>query len=406
MNRKYIFITFSIVEVGGSQIYVDKKKSALESCGWEVYVFSANQGHIIIDGLRDCEKYIDFRYGAPPVSFSKKTRHRIVNNLIDTIGMAEEMIIESHSGIMGMWGELLAEKLHATHLLYSIEEKCTSLNASHLKFLQFKWEQKALAGITPTVLKHFFESQGIIIKEEQSYCLRAYGNSSLEDVPTAIQMPSGLETIGLMGRLEKAFMYPTALSIAEYINNRQDRRFNVLVVGGGSKADINKIQSCFKGLTNCNLIMTGHLFPVPDALVSQVSVMVSSSGSCSLSRRVGVPTISIDGNDLKPIGVLGYTTNQILFRKEERPVELADLLDDILEEKIYKKEIKPFEPLKPDYTSHKQFVDGINMNMGSYDIDTITIPSTYIIKMRLKRMLRRLVGYKRYEQLSKMKVNV
>lgn len=400
--KKYIFITFSIVEVGGSQIYVDKKRAALESDGWEVYVLSANQGHVIIDGLRADEKYIDFRYGAPPVSFSKKTRHKIVDDLIDAIGKTDEIIVESHSDILGMWGEIIAEKLNAIHLLYIIEEKCTALSASHLMFLRFKWEQKALAGITPTVIKKFFSAQGVEIKDEQSYCLRAYGNSPLEDVPTTIRVPFESETIGLMGRVEKAFMFPTALSIADYIKNHPNKQYNVLIIGGGSKFDIIRIQSCFKGLDNCNLIMPGHLFPVPYALLTQVSVMVSSSGSCGLSQRVGVPTISIDGNDLKPIGVLGYTTNQSLFRKDEQPIELANLFDEILERKIYKKEVKPFEPLKLDYTPHMQFVNGINNDTGYYDIDSITIPLKDIVKMRLKRILRRFVGYKRYERLAKL----
>lgn len=403
--KKYVFITFSIVEVGGSQVYVNKKRASLEADGWQVTVFSADQGELMIDELKKYEPLINFRYGYSPISFSGSKRYGIVKKMAEQVGGgADEIIIESHSGIFGLWGEMLARELKATHLLYCIEEKCIAFSQSHFRFLKFKWSQHALAGISPIVIKNLFFNNGEEIDEDQSYYLVAFGNNPLEDVQTHVKLPAMDENICLMGRLEKAFMYPTAQIIAEYVKDHSKKNYNVLIIGGSTKLIYSsKISALFKGIENCNLNMTGNMFPIPYSLLKQMSVLVSSAGCCRLGQSVGIPTISIDAQDLKPIGVLGYTTNQSIFRNDEPVVDLSDLLDEILEEKKYKKEIKPFEPSIPDYSIHYEFVKNINQDLGYYDVDSIDMPLTTILKAKLKRILLCTIGYRNYIKLSKCK---
>ncbi len=402
--KKYIFITFSIVEVGGSQIYVDKKRASLEADGWQVIVFSADQGRLMIGELNKYETLINFRYGHSPITYSRSKRHRLVKKMAEQVGIADEIIIESHSAIFGLWGEMLAQELNAIHLLYCIEEKCVAFSQSHFRFLEFKWKQHALAGISPVVIKNLFSTHDVEIGEDQSYYLLAYGTSPLEDIATNVKLPTTDENICLMGRLEKAYMYPTAKKIAEYVKEHSTKKYSVLIIGGSGKSMYSsKIRALFKGIVNCNLEMTGNMFPIPYSLLIQMSVLVSSAGCCGLGHRVGIPTISIDGNDLMPIGVLGHTTNQSLFRNDEQVVELTVLLDEILEEKKYKKEIKPFEPSIPNYSSHCEFVKNINQDLGFYDVDSIGMPLTTILKAKLKRTLLCTIGYKNYIKLSKYK---
>ena len=73
----------------------------------------------------------------------------------------------------------------------------------------------------------------------------------------------------------------------------------------------------------------------------------------------GIPTIAIDGNDYDAIGVLGYTTNNCLFRNEHEPrIKIIDLLKDILESKNYsRKKIDNYKIEKLDYSSHQAIID-------------------------------------------------
>ena len=91
------------------------------------------------------------------------------------------------------------------------------------------------------------------------------------------------------------------------------------------------------------------------------NVFVSSSGSCYVSNSLGIPTIPIDSNDHKPIGVLDRTTKNVIYRDYEPQVELKKLLDDILIKRIYKPEVVVNrDEFKVDFSEHLIFISDSN----------------------------------------------
>ena len=146
--KNYIFITFSIINAGGSQLYVRNKSEYLQKNGYNVYVFSATEGSVLINGLKKYKPYIIHDLAYSPLVLSNMTINNVLNRISESVCFDKtETIVETHSIQFGLWGELLAEKIHAKHFLYSLEESNSLPNISFLEFTTYKWRQIAFAGI-------------------------------------------------------------------------------------------------------------------------------------------------------------------------------------------------------------------------------------------------------------------
>lgn len=402
--KKYIFITFSIVNVGGSQLYVRNKAAFLQEQGWDVDVFSATEGVTLIKDLECFQSLIipDLR-NAPQV-LPYKLIAAIVDKIVgENLSEYTDFVIESHSTVFGLWGELAAKKARGKHLLYSVEETNHVINTSHLNFVKYKWEQRAFASIVNTSLSSFFEKYGILISSDKSYWLPAYCNNPVEDISSSFVLPDADYTICLFARLNKGFMLPSAKTIADYIVHNTQTTYNVVVIGGGERSDYRNLESVFEGLPNCHLLMTGHLFPIPYDFITKMDVVVSSAGCCWVTYNLGIVTISIDGHDYEPIGVIGETTKHSLFRVEEVPMELSDLLNSVLIDKKYNSSIKTFSPVKYDFSEHLYFIEKMTGLYQYFDVMGIYFQPLYLLTEKIKRTIYRLFGAKFYLKLSQVK---
>lgn len=400
MKKKYIFITFSIINAGGSQIYVRNKVNYLRKNGYEVVVFSAMEGPVLIDGLREFTRLIDIDLADVPQVLTKCGRKRTLEKLVSVIGeCTTDSVIESHSTNFGIWGEMLAKRLGIKHLLYSLEENNLALNYEHLDFLKFKLRQHAFCGIIERSLPTLFSKYGIELSKEQSYFLPAYCNNPIDDIVTEIILPEADYTICLMGRLNKGFMLPSAEAIARYVDKNASKKYNVVIIGGGE--DEHNFRKCFSGIKNCHCIMTGFLMPIPYSLLTKMDVVITSAGCCSTCRNVGVTVISIDGNDFSPIGIFGQTTQNSLFRTKEPAIPLSTWLDDVIVDKKFYNHIIPFKPIEYDFSAHLSFTDKIDTSMGYFDVNSIHFHWEYILSKRIKRMVYKAIGVNLYTKISK-----
>jgi hypothetical protein len=124
-------------------------------------------------------------------------------------------------------------------------------------------------------------------------------------------------------------------------------------------------------------------------------VFISSSGSCRVSSQQNKLTISIDADDYKPIGIIGITTKNGVFRDGEPEVELSDLLQEILIDQKYKPSmIKGEKPLSiVDYSDHLEFIDKSDKKKEYYNFKLIGSMNRY------KKLLLNLVGSEIYKSL-------
>jgi len=411
--KKYVFLTFSIANLGGQEMYVRSKLLYLKKNGWEVNIFSINKGEIYIHDFDSYTKQIIPKLGTPTYLTLKHDKKKVIRVLLDSIRneVFEELVIESHSIFFATWGELLAKELNCKHIVYSLIEENQLKDKELLEFAEFKHKRKELAGITRNYVHDMLHSYREISLRE-SYHLVAYSSDIVEDYahPILRSIPKGDYTIGNIGRLGKTYLLPVLDDIILYINKKFPAIFNVIIIGGDPELIKiqRKIRLKFKQVPNANLVMTGYIYPIPKKLITLADVFISVSGSAVISEKLGVPTISIDVNDFKPIGVLGFTTKNIIFRDREPVIPLGVLLDEVLISKYYKKEIIDLSNCSiPDFSSHMKFILESEQSKEYYDINT-KIPFRILMKFKdvIKNLICFFLGKNEFKRLKAKYSNI
>lgn len=377
--------------MGGAQMYIRNKLLYLRNKGWWVDVIAGQGSNVMIPELAEFQSfYRELLFS--PYLFSNKAQERIIKKIITRITSdvgTEEVVIESHTIATSLWAEMLAKQTRAKHLVYLLNEIISVTNPGIQSFLFFKLKRRELAGINTRSLSTMF-APFATIPLEQSYKLSAYCNNVEADIDCSflryIDKTKYDFIIGIFSRLDKPFVLPAISSLLSFTKLHQDNRFLFLLIGDAPKESSfhSVIRSQLTQTSNIELIITGYLYPVPIRLLEMCDVFLSSAASSRVCQRSGVPTITFDGRDLKPIGILGETTDNTNFRNEnEQSVELQQLLDQVLYKKIFKRSSPSFMIGLPDFQSHLDFLSQSDTNHLYYQISTIQMDSVKDIIVKI-----------------------
>lgn len=397
----YILLATTICNMGGAQKYLQSKMIWLKANDWKVMVLYYQDGKKILSGFDTEQTHLVKELQYPNYYYNKSRQRRIVNSLFELVkndvSKVNRVVIESTTIALASWGEPLAQMFKAKHLVFTLQERDIINNRSFADFVVFKFNRKEIAGVTKLAVQRIMSSCGYEIPLEQSYTLDACSSSPVEnyEYPLADEIKNihADYIIGSIGRLDKPYVTPTIESIIHYIRKDSTHRYVLLLIGDASKESGRRkaIEQMCQGISNLTLYITGYLSPIPTELIQICNVFLSSSGSAGVSYREGVPTISIDGKDLQPIGVVGYTTQNRLFRSTEpiRPVE--EYLDEVLKQGMYPvKEPIPYP--EPDYQSHLIFLENECINQDYYDVSKLC----WNKEQRLQRWLMPIIGPRLY----------
>lgn len=386
-------------------MYFRNKSFYMQEQGWEVDLISAQKGKVYIPDLKKYDVVIP-EIGFDYFLFSKKKRKKIVDGLVERIcnQQYDEIIIESSCLQESTWAEVVSEKCGARHLCYILQEYNPIDSNSEQEFVIFKYLRHELAGITDHSLYDMFLPFWPI-KKEQSYSLPAYCNNVVEDIPCDILDHLNLSNydhvIGCLSRLDKPFIISAIKDIIQYTQSHS-KKYLFIMIGGapeGSSFECN-IKKLFVNHNNVELLVTGYMFPVPLSLLNRCEAFITSAGSAWVCMRTGIPTISYDGNDLRPIGIMGRTTKNSLFRSEDEPVQdLFVLLDEILEKKKYPKEEASFNTAKIDFSSHDKFMKEMASSKEFFSFDNKVLS----FAERKLSILLRIFGAECYLKLGSLK---
>jgi hypothetical protein len=168
MSKKYILLTNAIVNLGGGQIYCNNKYKYLDSIGFETFIFSTHDGELCVKNLEKFLPLIIDELDFYPAIFNTKTVEKVLDSICEKIDYKQddEIIIESHIPYLAVWGELLAKRLNAKHIVYLLGEHFDGLSNYVFEFLDFKYGRKELANINNLAMQKMFAPYKEIKQEE------------------------------------------------------------------------------------------------------------------------------------------------------------------------------------------------------------------------------------------------
>lgn len=406
--KKYVFIAPTLANMGGAQMYIRNKLLYLRQKDWVVSIIRAEGGFAQLSELQEFDVIVP-ELAFDIFCFSKRKRKKIVNFISNTIdaNSFDEVIIESTCISEGSWAEAVASKIGAKHLLFLLQENNFVDNKGMRDFFTFKHQRKELVGISETSLLQLFEHFNPITPDI-SYSLPAYCNNVEADIDHpllhTVEKKKYDAIVGCLSRLDKPFIIPSIGDFCKYANNNNEKRFLLLMIGGAPKGSgiEDKIITLVKTETsNVEIMVLGYLYPVPTKLLELCDVFFSSAGSAIVCMRSGAPTIVYDGNDYKPIGILGRTTNSLLFRDEnEPPLNFSMLMEQILTKKRFIKEQPSFQDGLPDFSTHLEYLSTTKQEKKYFDVESIRPDSILDYKLKIALAL---IGANNYLKLGFLK---
>lgn len=366
-NKLYVFLTFAVCGIGGTQIYVRNKLKYLQKRGWKVCVVTTEPGdNIIIQELAPYKSGIFNELTYNPFLFTKRQRNRILDKVVSYIGnfgdFAGEIIIESNYIGISPWGEILAERLSAKHFIFFIQEDYRFNVDTYRHFFSFKFDRGELAANAHKALTTLFDGFRDIGDSTQ-YQLSPYCANSVENSESKIaeSLPDADYYIGSFGRVNKPFVLPMVDDLVEYVKSHPNNTFHLVLFGWTDNPNhIQYIEDRVNEVDNLSFQITGPIYPLPRCDIKKMNVFISTAGAVWATHNEGQLTISVDDIDLKPIGIMGHTTNNSLRRDNEPIVGLKELLDEILFEKRYMSEDRHAnqadEVYEPRFDQHMAFI--------------------------------------------------
>ncbi len=404
---KYIILTYTMDGVAGGPSYVANKVKWLVSKGWEVCVFDHygsfdKDKAIVLPELIKYEKNRLLELFFPPSYFSKKQRRRILEYLAGIIGIANDYVVESNSSRLSLWGELLAEKLKAKHLIFDIGENIDIRSVKEYEFSQYKLERNELFAINPRAIKMKFSGYKELTDEEaEKHTFAAIMGVQLEDVTLEElkEVPPADLKILSFGRW-KPYFRTMLTGVSKFAHQHPDKQINFLLMGDVTLS--NDERHILDESSNIFYKEIPAKRPVPREIFDYSDVVIATAGCANISFNAGYKTISMDVENNTPLGIMGFTTLNSVFSSEyesqNKNIHLEELLDDILINRKYDgKFTLRREPTKKGLDWQMSLIN--NDRMYYADVDTI-IQDKNIFKRIGESLVLRFGGVKLFPLLS------
>lgn len=376
-KRLYVIVAISITGCGGGQLYIRNKALYMESLGWNVKILSFIPQNIYIKYFEKHRNDIDIRFTLPAYLYTKKQIKSILDSHFNWTDSYDECIVESTANFLSTWGEILAEKLHAKHWLYSLDEHSTDY-IFFRDYLSFKFNRKEYATITADAVNRNLPF--LKVEEPESYRLSAYCNNSIEDIEDNIECNLKAKVkIGILGRLNKDYVVPVSKDLAAYISSHPEITFDIVYIGySHKKSDIKNVFRTYNGIPNVKIHITGYVCPVPLSFLKKFDFFIASAGSAWALCRNGLLVISVDGYHFKSNGILTLQTKNTLVPADTQ-YELSESLDDLILHKKFTTEQLTFtmpEDFAHYFVPHMEFIKTSMKEYPQiyYDMNRIKLP--------------------------------
>ena len=404
--KTYVIICCFADRIAGGPIYYSNKAKFMEDLGWKVVVIPADTGKK--SAVKGLEKYFGpyVPYlGYMPSEFNRKQREQIVSQLLEFVPKdSDEIVIETGTDYTAYWGEVLAERLKAKHVVIFLDEQNPYITKDVISFYKFKYERKELACITKAVMKNLFMGY-MDIDLDECISLPCECTNSIEDYEHSItkKINKSNYNIGYIGRLDKPFVSVIIKGFVEFCIANSQESITIVFFGGANDFKIEKkIEKAFETFLHVSVYITGYLYPLPLNALQQMDVFVSGAGSAKVGARTGVYSVYIDALTYKPRGIFTSITPSIVEKCPNGDTLLEYLKWVLVDKNNLPKHFSfdisnDWKVVCESFGQHIEFLQKTINDSRYYDIINMSTA-----KGKKKRILRNILGASGYERLHKI----
>lgn len=372
--KKYIFLTTSVGNMGGAQMYIANKAQYLESYGWHSVAYCINNYPIIIDYPKSFTWKVIPEFNYSIISLCSKIRNNVIFEIAQDIGQDNEVVIECNYFPLAFWGELLAQKINSKNLVFILQESIPLLKKGEADFLNFKLARLELMNSTDKSLHNIFKSYYKPDYSEYKYNILPFCSNviSYKSVILPRWTYDSDYNILSIGRLDKPYIIPMLNQIHLFASHHKKLFFNLIFIGDDStQKTTNIVHSLFRDIPNVSVHLLGYMFPIPIDWIKLADISIASSNSVKVSANEGVPTIAVDSHDFDAIGIYGYTTQNTYLRTDENRLLISDLLEEVLIQNSYAgSRLKPSnsDSLEDYFKPHMELLESSSKVVEYYNV--------------------------------------
>ena len=336
--KLYLFLTNTIGGCSGGVTYVRNKLVWLQKRGWDVVVYDAggqvSESVLFTELMRFlCNRNFELYY--PPCFFTQRRRNAVVNRIANKHKYKSQVVVESNTINLALWGEMIASSLKAKHLIYLIQENLIIQTKEQFDYLNYKAKNKELFSINTQAYELLF-SKYEEVKDADNHYWEASNASPILDIENERlnNIPRADINISHFGRKKDYFHYMIN-EVKSFAESHPKTQINFLLLGIESFKKNGYVFS-----DNLNIIPLGNMNPVPSLFYKISNVVIATAGCASMSFKYGAKVISMDTSECKPLGVMGFTTLDRTYRTvgNNNNKDLSVLLEELLIKDLYKGE--------------------------------------------------------------------
>lgn len=323
----YILLGAAGGYISGAPIYHRNKALYMRQQGWDVYYISCCSGEIYVKGL---EQFVIGVYSFLCMNaylFPRKRQDKLIDVIIKQIpNVGKNVVIETGTYYTAYWGELLAKRLNAKHVIVYLDEYNDGITWREAVFFHFKFKRNELACISKKAMIEIF-SPFWNVNEANAVELPCYCSNSLDDYKNDIE---GLicrkdYNVGYIGRLEKPALKAVISALKDFVRLIGDKRVALICLGGAEECVVNEIKEMISNIPNVSLFISGYIYPIPLNAIKKCDIVFSSAGSAKVSVKAEIPTVKMNVYSNKPEGFLVKISPESLIKYSDE-YEVIDYL--------------------------------------------------------------------------------
>lgn len=321
-------VTPRVSGMGGAQLYALRRVQFLKEKGIRALLLVSDHSNFMLqDKFHNVTILVHTELSKPVFCYSYARLKEIIETIYRELqSYQHNVIIESHTLRLSIWGELLAERSKGKHLIYPLNE--TPVNYWEFrpikKFFIWKQDRIELVGASKPSLKiilgHYY------LENKAVYSNIGYDPSEIPSISNP-EILSLFNTdsfkIGTISRLSKPYVEVLIQEVRWIAENNPSFRFTLIVAGDDPDARIlSKLKRKYPSTHNLSIVFPGYLNPLGQDFFQGLNVYIGMATSVINCAALKCAAITVDPLTKLSAGFFGLTSVDTMFalKNELHPI--------------------------------------------------------------------------------------